>query len=482
MPDKNKTAIELKQNKLDPRMIKIAAVILIGMLAPTFDTTIVNVAVNTLASSLHSSVSIIQWVITGYLLTLSVAIPFSGWVVDRFGAKKMWIVSLALFLAGSLFSALSWNVGSLIVFRLLQGIGGGFLMTIGQTLIIQESKGRNLMQMMSVMGIPLLLGPILGPVLGGLIVSYINWRWTFFVNIPICLIALVLAIAVLPADRAVGKKYPLDILGILLLSPGFAILIYGLSQISKENGVLNPAVLIPLIIGLVLLCIYVVHALRAKISPVLDLRLFKSQYFSASSVLLFFSGLFMYGAMILLPLYYQQVRKESILDTGLILISQGLGTLLTRSLAGRLAERIGTRIVVIGSVIIVAIGTLPFAFADANTSQIVLVLFLFIRGAGIGGVNIPVMATAYQGLQKEQVPHASIAIRILQQVGGAFGSAILAIIVEQQISHKMQHFNPISNAYHTGFWWALGFTLVAILPALFLPSHKLRNEDAAGII
>lgn len=195
-----KTATKSKE-KIDPPVMKIAVILLIGGLAPLFDTTMVNVAINTLTANLHTTVADIQWMITGYLLAMSMTIPVSGWAVNNFGGKRMWLFSLGLFLGGSVLSALSWDVTSLIVFRIIQGIGAGLIVPILMTLTAQTAGGHNLGQVMSLMSLPALFAPIFGPVLGGIIIQTLNWHWIFFINIPICILAMIFAWRELPSDK-----------------------------------------------------------------------------------------------------------------------------------------------------------------------------------------------------------------------------------------------------------------------------------------
>ena len=361
----------------------------------------------------------------------------------------------------------------MIVFRVIQGVGAGLMMPTLQTELVQVSGGRNLGRIMSIVSIPGLLGPILGPVLGGIIVSSLNWRAIFWVNIPICIVAIPLALWGIPADKLSEKKASLDVIGMLLLSPAFAILIYGIAQISSHGGIINSAVYVPLIIGIVLMASYVVYALNTKREPALNLRLFKSANFSASNILLIFSGIITNGAMLMLPLYYQEERGASALAAGLWMLPQGTGMLLTRSWAGKTADRDGSRNIVLMSLAAVAIGTLPFAFAGTATNAIFLSAALLIRGAGLGGLFIAIMMSAYIGLPKEQVPHASIATRIFQTIGGAFGSAILATVAEQQMAgHAGTDLHAVSNAFNISFWWSVGFTVAAVIPTLFLTMRK----------
>jgi EmrB/QacA subfamily drug resistance transporter len=462
-----------QKEKLDPVVIRVAIILVIGALAPLLDSTMVNVALKTIVGDLKSTISVVQWVTTGYVLSMGIAVPISGWATNRFGGKRVYMFSLFVFFIGSILSSFSWNIDSLIVFRFIQGFGAGLMMPTLQTMLVQVAGGRNLGSVMSIVSIPALLGPILGPVLGGVIVSGLGWRWIFYVDIPICILALMLSWRGLPKDELSDKKQSLDFVGVLLLFLVFVLLIFGISMIKAQGGFFSAAVIIPLAFGLLLLAAFIVYALRTKNAPVLDLRLFTSLNFTASSVLLFLIGIITNGAMLLLPLYYQQVRGESVLFAGLLLIPQGVGMLLTRGYFGALTDRIGSRTIVMFSLLITAAGTLPFAFAGPNTNQVLLAAALLIRGAGLGGLLIPVMASAYTGLRKDQVPHASIATRILQTIGGAFGSAILATVVEQQLSGQAPTgVQSFASAYNVSFWWSIGFTAIAIIPALLLTVRK----------
>ena len=476
-----------QKETLDPMMLKVSIILVFGSLAPLLDSTMVNVAIKTIAGEFNSTVSVIQWVITGYVLAMAIAVPVSGWAINRFGGKRLYEFSLILFFVGSVLSSLSWNIGTLIGFRLLQGIGAGLLMPTMTNMLVQISGGRNIGYMASIVSLPMLLAPILGPVLGGIIVNSLGWRWIFYVNIPVTIIALLLAFWGIPEGSPTEEKQPLDIIGILLLSPAFALLIYGIAQIASHGGLNSSAVFVPVVAGLLVMAAFIFYALNTRISPVLDLHLFQSPNFSATSVLLFMSGIITNGGMLLLPLFYQQVRGESVLYAGLMLIPQGIGMLLTRTQMGKLTDRIGARPIVMVSLIITAVGTLPFAFADSGTNAILLGAALLIRGAGLGGVFIPLMVSAYVGLGSEQIPHASIATRILQTIGGAFGSAVLATIVEQQLaSRSASGIQNVVSAYNVAFWWSVGFTILSVIPTLFLTVYKktepalLENLQADG--
>jgi MFS family permease len=268
----------------------------------------------------------------------------------------------------------------------------------------------------------------------------------------------------------------LDVPGLALLCPALAALILGLSEAGSQGGFGHASVVVALAAGAALLAVFARYALRTDRPPVLDLRLLRVRSFSASAALMFLSGLALYGAMLLLPLYYQQVRGQTALAAGLLLAPQGLGTLLTRGWAGRLTDRVGARPIVLTGFLLTVAGTIAYAAADAHTSQVLLGVSLVVRGAGLGAVTIPIMAAAYQGLGPEQVPHASGATRIAQQVGGSFGAAILATILQIQLAaHRAGGVAGQVTAFDNAFWWSIGLTAIALLPALALPGRPRRT-------
>src|SRR3954447_9042063 len=229
-------AIRWRSMGLDRDLLPLASVAVLGTIMSILDTTIVNVAIETLGRELHASLSSIQWVSTGYLLALATVIPLTGWAMERVGGKRMWMISVTLFLLGSTLCGLAWSTTSLIVFRVLQGFGGGMILPIGQAILAQAAGPQRMGRIMSVIGVPTLLGPILGPVIGGLIVTHFSWRWIFFVNLPVGAVALALAWRILPRGEGRGRRAPLDLVGLLLLSPGLAALVYGLTEFGKEGG------------------------------------------------------------------------------------------------------------------------------------------------------------------------------------------------------------------------------------------------------
>jgi EmrB/QacA subfamily drug resistance transporter len=464
--------------KLDPQLVKIATVLIVGALAVVFDTTIVSVALHTLARELHSSVATIQWVSTGFLLALGIAIPLAGWAQARFGAKRVWMFALVVFLVGSIACSLAWSAASLIAFRAVQGLGGGLMLPLLATIIVQASDGKSLGNVMSAVSLPTALGPILGPVAGGLILSALDWRWLFWVNVPFCVVGFILAWRILPPD-ATAARPKLDWLGFVLLSPGFVGILFGLSNAGKSGGFLRADVLVPVVVGVALIVAFTLYAARKGEGALVDVRLLRHRPVWSASVLLFLSGAALYGAMLLLPLYWQEVRGFDALGAGLLLAPQGIGALASRFIAGRLTDRFGARTVAIAGFAIVALATIPFAFVTGATNQWALMLVLVLRGFGLGAVLVPLMTVAYIGLDRSLVPHASIITRIVQQIGGSFGVALLAVILQGSLA-TAGHSTTIASGFDRAFWWAIGFTGVAVIIAFALPRRNTAPVTAVA--
>lgn len=483
---------------LDRGVMTIASVVMIGAIMTILDTTIVNVAIDTLAQDFRAPLSTVQWVATGYMLALATVIPIAGWASERFGARRVWMTSIVLFVIGSVLAGLSWSIESLIAFRVLQGLGGGLIMPVGMSIMAQAAGPDRMGRVMSLLGVPLLLGPVLGPVLGGVLVQYVDWRWIFFVNVPVGIVALVAASAKLPRN-APKRAERLDLLGLLLVSPGMAFLVYGLSETASSGGLGEPGAVIGLVGGAILITAFVLHALRHP-HPLIDVRLFRSRAVSAAASTTFLVGAAVFGVMILLPLYYQQVRGYGALGAGLLLAPQGLGAAAAMPIAGRLTDRIGARPVVIAGIGLAVAGTIAFTQVTPQSSLAVLSVSLVVRGLGLGSTMMPAMAAAYGALTRDEVPRATSALNIVQRVGGSVGSALLAVILQQNISAALpgsvgaeaagsvppavreRVAEPLSSAFGETFWIALVLTVVAVIPALFLPRKAPASGETPGAV
>jgi EmrB/QacA subfamily drug resistance transporter len=481
----------------DRALITVSAVVVLGTFMSILDTTIVNVAINTLSQEFDTSLATIQWVSTGYMLALATVIPLSGWAADRFGTKRLYMISIGLFLAGSALSGMAWSAESLILFRVLQGLGGGMIMPAGMTILSQAAGPQRMGRVMGIVGVPMLMGPIIGPILGGWLVDDVSWRWIFYVNLPIGAIALAAALRWLPRDEPAAHDR-LDWLGLLLLSPGLAAFVYGLAETSSSGGIGAAQAWIPMLVGAALIATFIAHAARHA-WPLIDVRLFRNRTMSAASATTFAFAAAMFGAMFMLPLYYQIVRGQSALDAGLLLAPQGIGAAIMMPIAGKLTDETGAGRIVLGGLTLLLLGMLGFTRVGADTSFWFLGSAQFLMGLGMGAAMMPAMTAAYQTLQRQQLARATTALNIIQRVGGSIGTALLSVVLTHGLASRLPGGNEgglaaaqsvapaareriapdIAEAFGHTFWWAAGIIVLAVIPALLLPRHRPQGPGAA---
>ncbi|MEE4025491.1 MDR family MFS transporter [Gordonia sp. PKS22-38] len=482
-------------DKLDRSVIVTGLVIVSGMIMVVLDTTIVNVALDTLSHELDATLSTTQWVVTGYLLAVALVIPITGWAMDRFGSKATWITAVTMFTLGSALCATAWSIESLIVFRIIQGLGGGMLLPGGQAIIAKAAGPQRLGRAMSIIGVPMLLGPVFGPVIGGALVEYTSWHWIFLVNVPVGILAVALAVWKLPSGDHLDDAGRLDYLGLALLSGSLVCLLYGLSRASSEGGFGDWTVIAWLIGGAVGLALYTWHSLSKGASSIIDVRLLKDRLFASGTIAIFLVAIGMFGGMLLLPLYYQTARGEGALTAGLLLAPQGLGAIVAMVIGGRLTDRIGAGWVVPVGVVLALVGTIPFTQVEADSSYVWLSVALFVRGMGLGAVMMPTIAAAYTHLPEASVSRAAPTLSAIQQVGASLGSALLVTALTQRFTHNltdqgvpvsgggtdqissvppeaMPIISPLlSEAFGFAFWVAFALTAVIFIPAMFFPRH-----------
>ena len=477
------TVAEAAQNdRIEPWVWRIAAVVVLGSIMSILDTTIVNVALATLHRDLHSPLTDIQWVMTGYLLSLAVVIPLSGWASRRFGAKRMYLISIVLFTAGSALCGLASSATSLILFRVLQGIGGGMIMPLGQMILAGAAGPSRMGRVMAVTGVPTLLAPIIGPTIGGLIIDSISWRWIFYVNVPIGVIAAILAIRLIPSARSEEQRTPLDLLGLALIGIGLPGLTYGLAEIGTTGSFTSARVLVSIIGGLALIAAFVRHALRARF-PLLDLSLYRRNTYASASLAMFFLGGALFGVMILLPLYFQELRGQDALHTGLLLAPQGAGMALVMPIVGRLADRVGGGPLTLAGVILATVMGIPFGLIGAHTSLALIGVYQFLRGIGIAFAFMPAYVAAFAALERRELSDAAPQLNVLMRVGGSIGTAVLAVVLQRALTSAGPHPTAAASAgaFGTAFWWGTAMLAVAVVPALILwRSERAARRNAAS--
>ncbi|MFI6536969.1 DHA2 family efflux MFS transporter permease subunit [Nonomuraea sp. NPDC050547] len=449
-------------DRLDPRLLAMIAVILLGGLLGILNSTMAAVATGTLATAFDTSLNTVGWASTGFLLAVTATIPFTTWAVDRFGGKRLWLAGLVVFMAGSLAAGLAWNVGSLIAFRALQGVGAGILDPLVLVLLARAAGPRHAGRVMGLMGVVLSLGPVLGPIAGGAVVNALDWRWMFLLSVPAGLLAYLLARRVVPDEAPADQvRTRLDVLGLALLAPGFAALVLAVSQSAEQGG----QVALPLIAGAALIAGYAVHASRTRRTPpLIEPRLFASRGFVAGVTIMGLGGLANFATLFALPLYYQQAHGHGVLAAGLLMAPAGLGGAIAMPLAGRLSDRFGARGLATAGAILAGLSALAFTQIGAGTAEVWPVLAALAIGLGMGCFSAPTMGSLYRSLPGPLVAQGSSVIYMLNQLGAALGVAMVTLVL--QLAG-----DPITG-FHGIFWLALAMIAIILAVIPLLPSRE----------
>ncbi|ORW08933.1 MFS transporter [Mycobacterium lacus] len=495
-------------DKLDASVLRIAGVCVLASLMTILDATVINVAQRTFIVDFGSTQAVVAWTMTGYTLALATVIPITGWAADRFGTKRLWMGSVLAFILGSLLCAMAPNILLLIAFRVVQGVGGGMLLPLGFMILTRVAGPRRLGRMMAVLGVPMLLGPIGGPILGGWLIGAFGWPWIFLVNLPIGVTAVVLAAVVFPRDRPQPSE-TFDLIGVLLLSPGLATFLFAVSSIPGRGTVADRHVLIPAIIGMALIGAFVLHARCRANHPLIDLRLFNNPVVThANATVLVFAVAF-FGTALLLPSYFQQVMHQTPMQSGVYMIPQGVGAMLTMPFAGAFMDRRGPGKSVLLGVILIATGLGIFTFGVARQSDYLPTLLagLAITGMGMGATMTPLSGAAVQTLAPHEIARGSTLISVNHQLGGSIGTALMSVVLTNQFNRSenvaaankvgflqqnaartgvpvdpsalprqalapdfaVHVLHDLSHAYAVVFMLAVALVATTIIPAAFLP-------------
>ena len=420
-------------DKLDKNVLMVAGVVVLGAIMSILDITVVSVALETFQREFDATAAEVAWTMTGYTLALASVIPLTGWAADRFGTKRLYLLAVLLFTAGSVLCATATSLELLVLYRVLQGLGGGMLMPLGMTILTRAAGPERVGRVMAVLGIPMLLGPIFGPILGGALIDSASWHWIFLINLPIGIAAIVYAWIVLPSDE-VEPSETFDWLGMVLLSPGLAAFLYGVSSIPEHGTVTAAEVWLPAVLGVALIVAFVPWALnRRNIHPLVELRLFTNKNMTVAIIAMMLFAIAFFGASLLFPLYFIQVRGEDALGAGLLLAPQGVGAMITMPIAGILADKIGPGKIVLTGITVITVGMAMFTQIGADTSYTYILGALFIMGLGMGGTMMPIMTAALATLTAHNVARGSTLLNITQQVAASIGTALFSVILTNQI-------------------------------------------------
>jgi EmrB/QacA subfamily drug resistance transporter len=456
----------LEKDRLDPRVWRIVLVAVLGSFLSQLDATVVNVSLSSLAAELHTSLPVIQWVTSGYLLALALMLPLSGWLVERIGAKRLYLLCFSGFTLASALCALSWSASSLIGFRVLQGISGGLMAPMAQ-LMLARVAGKQMVRVLGYAAVPILLGPILGPVIAGAILQHATWHWLFLINLPVGILAVALACLFIPDDADKREAVRgLDLIGFLLLSPSLVLFLYGSDHLGEQTGI------DALLLAVILLLTFVRKAWKDRERALIDLRLFRSRTFAAAAVVQFTTNGLSFAGQMLIPVYLIRALGEPPSVAGWLMAPLGLGMMCTYPWLGKLTQRFGTRGTSAGGASVAFLATLPFLYLSSHPLNLpILAGTLFLRGMGMSAVGLPSISAAYASVRKEQLPMATTSLNIVQRLGGPTLTTLCASLLGWQLA--IHSSAGVGNAFMISFALLCTLHALLIVAAMRLP----RSQD-----
>ncbi|MFT8351900.1 DHA2 family efflux MFS transporter permease subunit [Clostridium saccharoperbutylacetonicum] len=449
----------------------IMSVVIMAIFMVSLDTSIVNISITKMMQTFNASIDQIQWVVSAYTLTLGVVIPSTSYFGDKFGTKNVFITALILFTLGSLLCGISWNESIIIIARVIQGIGGSCIISLGMAILMTTFDKSELGMAIGVMGMCVMAAPALGPSLGGYIIQNFNWRFLFFINLPVGIVAIMMAILIFKkSEHKSSKKF--DIIGFLTSSIGMSCVLYVLGKSDLDwNDIKN---IVLMIVGCYSLVIFVVNELLIE-EPMLDLKLLKNYTFCMSNIIMNVAMLALYGGVFLMPIFLQQIRGLDSMNTGLILFPEAIATAISMVLYGKIGNKFDVRLFAVFALILIGINSYSMSKITLDTPNMTITILLLIRGFGVGFLMAPVQTIGFSGLPKEAMSNASALTNTVKQVGTSIGVTIITSV--------MQHRNVIdySNlASQVTSFNRNSMKLYEMLQGMFIKSG-MSPDNAQGI-
>ena len=455
--------------------ISVSIVFVSAMFMSIMDTTIVNVALPSISHQFNAVGTSIDAIVVGYLVSLAIIIPASGWLGDKLGTKRVFLSALVLFTIASALCGLAPNLPLLIAFRVLQGIGGGALTPVGTAILYRTFPPIERVQVSRILIIPTVLAPASGPVLGGLLIDKLSWHWVFYVNVPIGIAAFLFGLLFLQEHREQTTK-SFDLLGFLLVGIGLALTMYALSE-GPSYGWTSIGILSCLCIGLVCLGFFIFIELRST-HPILDLRLFSNRIFRTTNLVSFFSTAGFLGLLYAAPLFLQQARGVSALTSGLTTFPEAIGVLVSTQFVARLYPNIGPRRLIVGGLMGVAIVMALMSFIEQDTTLWLMRALMFLTGAGMAFAFTSVQTASFASISSAQTGQASALFNAQRQIGGSLGIALLSSVMSgvgmTQLSTSGTTI-PNFTAYHAAFLASAVLALIAACIGL-----AIHDSDASS--
>lgn len=460
--------------KLNQKVV-VAVVYVSAMLLNTLDTTIINIALSTLAREFNVSPASIESVVIGYLVSLAVFIPVSGWVGDRFGMKRTFLVALAIFTLASLISGFAQTLPQLVLFRILQGVGGGMLTPVGMAMLYRTFPPQERIGVGRILMFATILGPALGPIIGGVILENWPWPWIFFVKVPIGLAALTFGLLFLEEQRE-DDAGGFDFAGFLLGGLGFAMLMFALSE-GSQRGWGSPMILGILVAGIASIAAFIRVELRIR-EPMIQMRLFQNRLFRTTLTVSFFGSAAFIGVLYLVPLFLQEALQLTPFEAGITTAPEAIGVVTATQVVARVYPRIGPRRLMSFGLVGVAISILLMALVQLDTSIWVFRALMFALGASIACLFLPNQAASLATITRRDTGRATTLTNVQRQLGSALGVALLSTVlagIGPVATTSDGATEPNLTAYRAAF---VAAAIIAVVGAVI--AQRVPDEDAAN--
>ena len=456
----------------------VAAIFAVALVMDLLDMTMLNVALPALAARFGASPATVSWVVTGYLLAIAVAIPIGGWACDRFGTKTSFLVALITFTFASGMCSQAWSIETLILFRALQGLGGGLLSTTGMTLVFHAFPQSERSRATTIVSLPALVAPASGPLLGGYLVQEHGWKWIFLVNVPIGAAAVLASVLVMRNEKQDATER-LDVAGLVLSSIGLGSVTYALS-VAGFLGVTAVPVMASGALGILSLGAFVFVELRTA-RPLIDLRLFRQRIFTTLNIIQFLIQSSVVGTTFLIPLILQDELRMSPEQSGLTTFPSAIGIVLTVPIAAKIYPRLGPRALLLGGLSAFAASTLPLMMIDSSTSQNVVRLIMLLRGMAFGVIHVPLQTATFATISKSETSRASAVFNGCRQVAASFGVALVATVLTTALAHAHATLGDLATRDAAMVAFRECFAVSTLVAALGIGvAFLVRNEDAAS--
>ncbi len=467
-------ASESPSDGLIHQKIVVAIVYVCSMLMNSIDSTIVNVALATLSRQFNVSAAQIDMVVVSYLVSLAVFIPASGWLGDRFGTKRIFLVALAIFTIASAACGLAGSFNELIIFRALQGVGGGMLTPVGMAMLYRTFPPHERVNVSRILMFVTILGPASGPVIGGLLVEKLSWHWAFYVNVPVGILAFIFGMIFLHENRE-SSPGSFDLLGFMLAGVGFGSFMYAVSE-GPAHGWASIDIMVTGVFGAIVLVAFVLNEIRAR-EPMVQLRLLGDRLFRTTNIASLFASTAFMGVLFMMPLFLQEARGYSPLESGLTTFPEAIGVVTSTQIVARLYPRVGPRRLMAGGLAGVAAMMALLWTIDLSSSAWLVRILMFFIGVGMAYVFLPAQVAGFATISRSDTGQASTLSSVQRRVGGAVGVAMLSTVLAlagPTLVSSSGVVSPNLNAYHVAFAAAAVLAGIAAIAALRIP-----DEDAA---